>query len=105
MDKELCRREAQDRKFYVYTHVSHCTCTQKHKHTNNQCSVHTSAYVKQGGGQSGQRALWREGGLTLESICPGNVGIYAVAAHFRPPGNNNIVDKHKQYQRLAKCVL
>ena len=93
MDKELCRREAQDRKFYVYTHVSHCTCTQN---TNNQCSVHTSAYVKQGGGQSGQRALWREGGLTLESICPGNVGIYAVAAHFRPPGNNNIVDKHKQ---------
>ena len=25
MDKELCRGEAQDRKFYVYTHVSHCT--------------------------------------------------------------------------------
>ena len=85
MDKELCRGEAQDRKFYVYTHVSHCTYA---KNTNNQCSVPTSAYVKQGGGgQSGQRALWRGGGLTLESICPGNVGIYAVAAHFRPRGH------------------
>ena len=84
----------------------HIALTQKHKHKNNQCSVHTSAYVKQdGGGQNGQRALWREGGLTLESICPGNVGRYAVAAHFRPRGNNNIVDKHKQYQESAKCVL
>ena len=46
MDKELCRGEAQDRKFYVYTHVSHCTYA---KNTNNQCSVPTSAYVKQGG--------------------------------------------------------
>ena len=101
IDKELCRGEAQDRKFYVYT----CFTSHLRKNTNNQCSVHTSAYVKQGGGQNGQRALWREGGLTLESICPGNVGIYAVAAHFRPPGNNNIVYKHKQYQRLAKCVL
>ena len=84
------------------------TCFTLHlrKNTNNQCSVHTSAYVKQDGGDKMDKELCRggEGGLTLESICPGNVGIYAVAAHFRPRGNNNIVDKHKQYQMLAEWV-
>ena len=103
MDKELCRGEAQDRKFYV--HMFHIALVRKTQTTSVVYTTPKCIYVKQGGGQSGQRALWREGGLTLESICPGNVGIYAVAAHFRPPGNNNIVDKHKQYQRLAKCVL
>ena len=43
MDKELCRGEAQDRKIYV--HMFHIALTQKHKHKNNQCSVHTSAYM------------------------------------------------------------
>ena len=58
MDKELFRGEAQDKD----KDKSMYTCFTLHlrKNTNNQCSVHTSAYVKQdGGGQSGQRALWR----------------------------------------------
>ena len=47
MDKELFRGEAQDKD----KDKSMYTCFTLHlrKNTNNQCSVHTSAYVKQGG--------------------------------------------------------